>query len=68
MQTMYFFEGQPGRKIAATLSAPLKQGSELEPLFDECMESFAVRKNSWITGLRHSGMAMFALKEPAEVV
>ena len=40
MQTMYFFEGQPGRKIAVTCTAPLKQGPELDPLFDECMKSF----------------------------
>ena len=42
MQTMYFFEGQSGRKIAVTCTAPLKQGPELDPLFDECMKSFSV--------------------------
>ena len=44
MQTMYFFEGRADQKIAVTCTAPLKQGPELESLFDACMKSFAIPK------------------------
>ena len=42
-QTMYFFEGTNGRKIIVTCTAPAKQGGDLEPLFDDCMKTFAVK-------------------------
>ncbi len=41
-QTMYLFDGPSGRKIIVTCTAPAKYGPELEPLFDECMKTFAV--------------------------
>jgi hypothetical protein len=41
-QTMYFFDGKQGRKIIVTCTATAKQGPELEPLFDDCMKTFAL--------------------------
>lgn len=40
-QTMYFFEDTNGRKIIVTCTAPAKFGSDLDPLFDDCMKTFA---------------------------
>ncbi len=45
IQTMYFFEGQPGRKVVVTCTAPLKVGPELDSLFDSCMKSFVFRQS-----------------------
>ncbi|HJT81111.1 MAG TPA: hypothetical protein VJ719_07935 [Chthoniobacterales bacterium] len=42
-QTMYFFDAPNGRKIIVTCSSPAKFGNDLEPLFDDCMKTFAVK-------------------------
>jgi hypothetical protein len=42
-QTMYFFDGTNGRKVIVTCTTPAKYGSDLEPLFDDCMKTFAVK-------------------------
>ncbi len=41
-QTMYFFDGTDGRKVIVTCTAPGKFGSDLDPLFDDCMKTFAL--------------------------
>ena len=41
-QTMYFFEGQQGKKIIVTCTASAKQAPELDSLFDDCMKTFAL--------------------------
>lgn len=40
-QTMYFFDGPEGRKIIVTCTTPAKFDEQLEPLFDNCMKTFA---------------------------
>ena len=42
-QTMYFFDGADGQKIIITCTAPAKYQKDLEPVFDGCMKTFAVR-------------------------
>jgi hypothetical protein len=40
-QTMYFFEGAAGKKIIVTCTAPANLAGNLEPVFDDCMKTFA---------------------------
>ena len=42
-QTMYFFEAPNNKKIIITCTAPAKHAGDLEPLFDGCMKTFAVK-------------------------
>ncbi len=41
-QFMYLFGGASGKKIIVTCTAPSEHALELEPLFDQCMKTFAV--------------------------
>ncbi len=40
-QTMYFFEDRKAAKVILTWTAPEKFGSQLAPIFDDCMKTFA---------------------------
>jgi len=40
--TMYFFEGPGNKKIVVTCTAPAQFEAQLEPLFDDCMKTFAL--------------------------
>ena len=41
-QTLYFFDGGDGRKIIVTCTTPAKFSDDLNPLFDDCMKTFAL--------------------------
>jgi hypothetical protein len=41
-QTMYFFQGPEDKKIVITCTAPAQFEAQLEPLFDDCMKTFAL--------------------------
>lgn len=43
-QFMYLFEGAAGQKIIVSCTATTKDGPVLEPLFDDCMKSFALSR------------------------
>lgn len=40
--TMYFFEAPGNKKIVVTCTAPAQFEAQLEPLFDDCMKTFAL--------------------------
>ena len=68
-QTMYFFEDANRRKIIVTCTAPAKFGADLDPLFDECMKTFAfstrgsVLKDRLWVGRKSGGCASRQLRD-----